>query len=144
MALSVVKRARSWPPPHWAWGALCCVSVSGATWAAGPSAPFKVPTRLSAAPPMAMIDVPLKALDRASADTPSAKPAVLLGVKLGAYSAALIDDNWVKIGQSARGALLTKITPESAHLRHPDGRREILALSPDAQWKLHTPPVKAP
>jgi hypothetical protein len=74
------------------------------------------------------------------------KPTGLLGLKLGTHSAALIDGNWLKVGQSTKGAQLVDITQEGVHLRHSNGRREILVLSPDARWIRRTPPVnvKAP
>lgn len=109
--------------------------------ALGAAAPFKPPVLPSSG------DLPVLA---AAAPEPAASDAVLedlptkglFGIRRGPRSAALIDGEWIEVGQQVRGARLLSVTPQGAQLGHPDGRREFLELNPEVRWTPHRPAVK--
>lgn len=108
--------------------------VPGALLAAGRAAPFKPPASTLTAPALPSSPQPLGEPATAMPDPAQG----LLGIRRGARSAALMDGTWVDVGQTARsGARLVSVTALGAHLIHPDGRREFLALSPQARWSPH-------
>ncbi len=109
--------------------------------ALGASAPFKPPVLPSSG------ELPVMA---AAAPEPAASDAVidevpskgLFGIRSGPRSAALIDGQWVDVGQRVRGARLLSVTPQGARLGHPDGRREFLELNPEVRWTPHRAAAK--
>lgn len=130
MAVTLTRRRRS-PLRR-----LCCWSLwasASTVWAAGAAAPFKAPASLSQASTAAIVAPAEPAASEI--DDPSKG---LLGLRRSARSSALIDGQWVNVGETARGARLVAITRQGVHLSHPDGRREFLALNPDVQWTPHT------
>jgi len=96
-----------------------------AAFALGPSAPFEPPRAASSA---------MQAAAAASAASGAeAAPSGLAGVRLGRKPGALIDDQWVEIGATVRGARLAAVRDGEAQLLHPDGQIERLRLTPDVE-----------
>lgn len=62
----------------------------------------------------------------------------LSGVRVGPRAAALIDGQWVAVGDTARGARLLSVQADAATLRHADGRVERLLLNPAALLSAKT------
>ncbi len=135
MALALTLRGKPKPLP-WAWSCWALWAAASTVGAAGAAAPFKAPPSLNAAPPV------IAAPPEPTASEVDVLRTGLMGLRQGPHSAALIDGAWVDLGQTARGARLVAITRQGAHLTHPDGRREFLALNPDAQWTPHTARLK--
>ncbi len=127
---------------------LAAAWLPAVSWAAGSAAPFKPPASTLAPPAQALAPPSLPTPAPAPEAVPApedpaasapAQPLGLSGIRRGAHSAALIDGAWVDLGQTARGARLVAVTAHGAQLAHPDGRREFLPLSPEAQWSPHRP-----
>ena len=97
--------------------------------ALGSSAPF-TPPRAAAASASAVNAVD-DGVDVASANG-------LSGVRVGPRAAALIDGQWVAVGDTARGARLLSVQADAATLRHADGRVERLLLNPAALLSAKT------
>ena len=97
--------------------------------AMGSAAPF-TPPRAAAASASAVNAVD-DGVDVASANG-------LSGVRVGPRAAALIDGQWVAVGDTARGARLLSVQADAATLRHADGRVERLLLSPAALLSAKT------
>jgi hypothetical protein len=87
--------------------------------AVGPKDPFTPPGRA----PVVVPDV------RGSA-TSTAGHSGLTGLRFGRKPQALIDGEWVALGQTVRGARLARLRPQHALLVHPDGREERLSMFP--------------
>jgi hypothetical protein len=86
--------------------------------ALGPQQPFTPP---SAAP---------RGADATAAATPSF--GGLTGVRLGSSPRALIDGDWIALGQAVRDGRLVGVSVDAAVLRLADGRTEHLLLFPAA------------
>ena len=97
--------------------------------AMGSAAPF-TPPRAAAASASAVNAVD-DGVDVASANG-------LSGVRVGPRAAALIDGQWVAVGDMARGARLLSVQADAATLRHADGRVERLLLNPAALLSAKT------
>jgi hypothetical protein len=87
-------------------------------FAIGPTDPFTPPGRSHAV---------------ASQDKTQATMGALAGVRLGTRPAALIDGEWIALGQSVHGARLVGVRMQDITLQHADGRIERLALFPDTK-----------
>lgn len=117
--------------------AICALLLASTALAVGPDAPFTPPPTLGpqahAAPSAVAAD---SAASAADADTP---PAGLVGLRLGAAPSALIDGQWVRVGQETRGARLVEVRPNAVRLRHANGQIETLALFSDPKAAALTP-----
>ncbi len=112
--------------------------------ALGSRAPFTPPQAMALAAPQATASGaaagPLSAGAGASAETAPG----LTGLRHGRHSQALIDGQWLRTGERARGALVLAIDTFRVVLSHPDGRREVLSLLPAAsptEVAAHPPEV---
>ena len=108
------------------------VAVPSIGSAMGSSAPFTPPRAAAASPDPASA---VNAVDE-NADAISANG--LSGVRVGPRAAALIDGQWVAVGDTARGARLLSVQADAATLRHADGRVERLLLNPAAPLSAKT------
>ena len=100
--------------------------------AMGSSAPFTPPRPAAASTSLANA---ASAVD----DNADAATAIgLSGVRVGPRAAALIDGQWVAVGDTARGARLLSVQADAATLRHADGRVERLLLNPAALLSAKT------
>ncbi len=116
-----------------------CAGLAGAlpAWALGAGEPFVPPRR-----PAVAAAAPAPSAPSAASAASAAREAVLQadpgdavatggfsGVRLGQRPQALIDGQWVVIGQAVRGAQLSAVQADHALLRWADGRTERLALA---------------
>lgn len=62
----------------------------------------------------------------------------LSGVRTGHRAAALIDGQWLAVGDTVRGARVLSVQADAATLRHADGRIERLLLNPAALLSAET------
>ena len=111
--------------------------------AMGAAAPFTPPSRV-AAPASAPASAATR--DPATPAFVSAAVAVgsgLSGMHLGSPPRALIDGEWVAVGDMVRGARLQALRADEAQLRHPDGRLEHLRMAPlvELQVQPRQPPL---
>ncbi len=109
-----MARALSW---------LVAVVTALVAWPAaalGPLQPFT--------PPVAAA----RGADAAAAAPQAATHIGLAGVRLGTSPRALIDGEWVALGQPAREGRLVAVRAHEVVLRLPNGRDEHLPLFPDA------------
>lgn len=104
------------------------VGLAGAlpVWALGAAEPFVPPRRAAAAAPAA--SAAREAVLQADPGDAVATGG-FSGVRLGQRPQALIDGQWVVIGQAVRGAQLSAVQADHALLRWADGRTERLALA---------------
>ena len=126
--------------------ALCApLTMATSALAMGASAPFTPPARAAAV---------LASSDSATAATSAALASLLAtpglaklatteasgmnGIQLGARPRALIDGEWVGLGETVRGARLQALRADEAELLHPDGRLEHLRLTPLVEWQPKT------
>jgi len=86
-------------------------------FALGPKDPFAPPGRTSVAS-AAQVHVAVQG-------------AGLSGVRLGKTPAALIDGEWITLGDSVRGARLTAVRLHEVVLQNADGRIERIAMFPE-------------
>ncbi len=107
----------------------------------GAGAPFVPPAiRVAAAQP------PASAAPGAVAESAQDNLAGLNGIRAGTRAMALIDGQWVAPGATIRGARLISVFTSAAQLRHPDGRLELVALTPQVEFRRralvapHSPP----
>ena len=97
--------------------ALCALPAA----ALGPLQPFTPPS------------APIRSTDSPTAPVPQAAEASgLAGVRLGTSPRALIDGNWVALGQQVRDGKLVAVHAHEVVLRLPNGRSEHLSLFPAA------------
>jgi hypothetical protein len=125
--------------------ALCAplLAASSAALAMGAAAPFAAPPRVAvpaAAAASAAADplAPAVANAASAANAANAIGAGLSGIHLGTRPRALIDGDWVALGETVRGARLHALRADEAQLRHPDGRLEHLRFTPLVE--LHARP----
>lgn len=114
--------------------ALYAVFLSSTASAVGPQAPFTPPRPAAQAASAAASEAPV-------AEMPT--PQGLVGLRLGNTPSALIDGNWVYLGQDVRGARLIDVRQGAVRLRHANGQIETLALFTDptaAALSPHRPP----
>ena len=102
--------------------ALYAVLLSSTASAVGPQAPFTPPPPAAQAASAAASEAPV-------AEMPT--PQGLVGLRLGNTPSALIDGNWVYLGQDVRGARLIDVRQGAVRLRHANGQIETLALFTD-------------
>lgn len=100
--------------------------------AMGSAAPF-TPPRAAAASASAA-----SAVNAADDSVDAVLANGLSGVRVGPRAAALIDGQWVAVGDTARGARLLSVQADAATLRHADGRVERLLLNPAALLSAKT------
>lgn len=136
--------------------ALCAPLLGpSAVLALGAAAPFAPPARIVVKPaalaPAAAAVVAAAVLPQAAAASePEATPvaavagAGLNGIHLGTPLRALIDGEWVALGERVRGARLDAVRTAEVHLRHPDGRIERLPLTPQVQLLFSPRPPPSP
>lgn len=121
--------------------ALLAGAPGGNAWSMGAGAPFTPPkARQAAAAPAA------GAAASGAALANDAEPVSgLNGLRNGARELALIDGAWVAPGATVRGARLVAVLPTAAQLRHPDGRLELVPLTPQVEFHRRTgaPPRSA-
>lgn len=122
--------------------ALCAplLATSSAALAMGAAAPFAPPPRVAvpaAAAAPAAADPSAPAVANA-ANAANAIGAGLSGIHLGTRPRALIDGDWVALGETVRGARVHALRADEAQLRHPDGRIEHLRFTPLVE--LHARP----
>lgn len=115
---------------------------------AGPSAPFS-PLPPAQAPARALPGAASAALGPAeAASAADATRTRLTGLRTGTRPQALIDGQWLAVGDRQGLAVLQAVDAQGAWLRHPDGRLERLALlGTDVQLQRHgrsAPPPPAP
>jgi hypothetical protein len=110
------------------WCAAAGLATAGSASALGPAAPFTPPAPAAAAASAA-------GADAAAAVSTDA----IAGLRLGPAPQALIDGQWLRLGDRVRGARLVAIDARGARIEYPDGRRQALPLSPAAQWTLPAP-----
>ena len=111
---------------------MCAMAAPSICAAMGSAAPFTPPRAAAASASAASA---FNAADD-SADVASANG--LSGVRVGPRAAALIDGQWVAVGDTARGARLLSVQADAATLRHADGRVERLLLNPAALLSAKT------
>lgn len=104
----------------WTWGMFC-----NPVWAMGPNDPFVAPRVDQARAQLGQGGAPGAAME---GDTPVAMG--LSGVRLGRQAGAVIDGQWVRKGQTVRGARLVQIQRTRVTLQHPDGHQEIIEMFP--------------
>ena len=102
------------------WG-LFCYPV----WAMGPNDPFVAPRADQTRTQLGQGGSPGAT---AEGDAPVAMG--LTGVRLGRQAGAVIDGQWVRKGQTVRGARLVQIQRTRVTLQHPDGHPEIIEMFP--------------
>lgn len=139
--------------------ALCAPLLgASAVLALGAAAPFAPPAPLAPLAPPARTAVKPAALAPASAapaqassaSGPEATPVAavagsgLSGIQLGTPPRALIDGEWVALGERVRSARLDAVAAEEVRLRHPDGRIERLPLTPQVRMLLRPGPPPSP
>ncbi len=142
--------------------ALCAPLLGpSAVLALGAAAPFAPPARIvvKPAPPAPALAPAAAAAAAATAATlpqaaaasePEATPVAavagsgLSGIHLGTPPRALIDGEWVALGERVRGARLDAVRAAEVHLRHPDGRIERLPLTPQVQLLFSPRPPPSP
>lgn len=119
--------------------ALCAplLATSSAALAMGAAAPFAPPPRV-AVPAAAAAPAAADPSAPAVANAANAIGAGLSGIHLGTRPRALIDGDWVALGETVRGARLHALRADEAQLRHPDGRIEHLRFTPLVE--LHARP----
>ena len=100
--------------------------------AMGSSAPFTPPR------PAAALATSAGAASAVDDNADAATAIGLSGVRVGPRAAALIDGQWVAVGDTARGARLLSVQADAATLRHADGRVERLLLNPAALLSAKT------
>ena len=130
------------------WLALCGPLITTTSvLAMGAAAPFTPPPRV-AAPTAAAASAPASAatLDPttpALVNSAVATESGLSGMHLGSPPRALIDGEWVAVGDTVRGARLQALHADEAQLRHPDGRLERLRMAPlvELQVQPRPPPL---
>ena len=98
--------------------ALLLLPIAG--HALGPAQPFTAPAATA------------HAADAATTAAPATSSG-LAGVRLGTSPGALVDGQWIALGQAVRGARLVSVRAHDVSLRHTDGRIERLALFPEVQ-----------
>jgi len=86
-------------------------------FALGPKDPFTPPARTSAA--------------SATQVGVAVQRTGLSGVRLGKTPAALIDGEWITLGDTVRGARLAAVRLHEVVLQHADGRIERIAMFPE-------------
>jgi hypothetical protein len=86
--------------------------------ALGPADPFR--------PPGPSLAVALQ-------DKTQVANGALAGVRLGTKPAALVDGEWIALGQTVRGMRLLSVRMHDITLQHADGRIERLALFADTK-----------
>ena len=101
---------------------LYALLLSSTASAVGPQAPFTPP------PPAAQA---ASATEGGAPDAETPTPQGLVGLRLGNTPSALIDGNWVRLGQDVRGARLIDVRQGAVRLRHANGQIETLALFAD-------------
>lgn len=140
--------------------ALCAPLLGpSAVLALGAAAPFAPPARIVVKPaPPAPPPAPAAAAaataaappQAAAASEPEATPVAavagtgLSGIHLGTPPRALIDGEWVALGERVRGARLDAVRTAEVQLRHPDGRIERLPLTPQVQLLFSPRPPPSP
>ncbi len=122
MVCALTHRAARRAIHHATHHAACLLCLLGLGWlssanALGPAQPFAPPAKLSANDGAAALALATNGLT---------------GLRLGSRPAALINGEWLHIGQTTRGAKLISITQQQAQLLHPDGRSETLLLAADS------------
>lgn len=119
--------------------ALCAplLATSSAALAMGAAAPFAPPPRV-AVPAAAAAPAAADPSAPAVANAANAIGAGLSGIHLGTRPRALIDGDWVALGETVRGARVHALRADEAQLRHPDGRIEHLRFTPLVE--LHARP----
>ncbi len=119
--------------------ALCAplLATSSAALAMGAAAPFAPPPRV-AVPAAAAASAAADPSAPAVANAANAIGAGLSGIHLGTRPRALIDGDWVALGETVRGARVHALRADEAQLRHPDGRIEHLRFTPLVE--LHARP----
>lgn len=105
-----------------AWSLFCMPS-----WAMGPGDPFVAP-RVE----QARIQLGQGGLPGVASDGDAAEAVGLSGVRLGRQAGAVIDGQWVRKGQTVRGARLVQVQRTRVTLKHPDGHLEIIEMFPPA------------
>ena len=122
-------------------------------WAMGAGAPFLPPTaRAAAADPMPTVapggssGLASDTTSSTANETAQSGSSGLKGIQIGARALALIDGQWVVPGATVRGARLLAVYATAAQLRHPDGRLELIALTPqvELQRRVSASPVSRP
>ena len=116
--------------------ALVLALAAAPSLALGPTAPFTPPARTAATGDATP-----------SADAPVADTGGLTGLRLRNHPMALIDGQWLRIGDTVRGARISAIRADGAWLRHADGRNELLPWNGEAERTVRAPsrpPAPAP
>ena len=133
--------------------ALCAPLLgASAVLALGAAAPFAppAPPARTAVKPAALALAAAAPPQAVAASEPDATPVAavagsgLSGIHLGTPPRALIDGEWVALGERVRGARLHAVHAEEVRLRHPDGRIERLLLTPQVQMLLSPRPPPSP
>lgn len=114
--------------------ALLCVGLAGAlpAWALGVGEPFVPPRRYAtaaAAPAASAASAAREAVLQTELGDAVVATGGFSGVRLGQRPQALIDGQWVAVGQAVRGAQLLAVQADHALLRWADGRTERLVLA---------------
>ncbi|KNZ33510.1 MAG: hypothetical protein AD742_06375 [Methylibium sp. NZG] len=120
--------------------------------ALGAAAPFTPPSRVAspeaasaqAAAGSAALPPPTPTPTAADMARAAGADTGLSGVHLGPQPRALIDGEWVALGDVVRGARLHSLRADHAQLRHPDGRLERLLLTPLVAWQRQPAPNALP
>lgn len=103
------------------WGFSLCLWSAATAWAMGPGAPFVPPVAAQAQ---------AQGMEQEAGGAPAGTG--LSGVRLGRHAGAVIDGQWVRRGQTVRGAKLVSIQRTQVSLRHPDGHTEMIEMYPPA------------